>query len=77
MFKKTKFKALKKTVNITNGLIILFKETPADWKIVTKRQPDKTEAVALEFAWKAIKYVKSHGIIITNDHAIVHLIRNK
>ena len=22
----------------------------------------------LEFAWKAIKYVKSNGIIVTNDH---------
>ena len=26
---------------------------------------------ALEFAWKAIKYVKSNGIIVTNDHMIL------
>ena len=35
---------------------------------MTKRQPTETEATALEFAWKAIKYVKSNGIIVTNDH---------
>ena len=44
------------------------KESPADWQVVTKRQPTETEATALEFAWKAIKYVKSNGIIVTNDH---------
>ena len=44
------------------------KESPADWQVVTKRQPTKTESTALEFAWKAIKYVKSNGIIVTNDH---------
>ncbi len=32
-------------------------------RVVTqKRQPTETEATALEFAWKAIKYVKSNGI---------------
>ena len=36
--------------------------------MVTKRQPTETEAIAFEFAWKAIKYVKSNGIIVTNDH---------
>lgn len=44
------------------------KESLADWQVVTKRQPTGTEVTALEFAWKAIKYVKSNGIIITNDH---------
>lgn len=41
---------------------------PADWKIVTDRQPSEQERVALEFAWKSIKYVKSNGILISNDH---------
>ena len=44
------------------------KESPADWQVVTKRQPTDTEVTALEFAWKAVKYVKSNGIIVTNDH---------
>lgn len=46
----------------------MVKESPADWQVVTKRQPTETEATAFEFAWKAIKYVKSNGIIVTNDH---------
>ncbi|MGT2772402.1 bifunctional phosphoribosylaminoimidazolecarboxamide formyltransferase/IMP cyclohydrolase [Streptococcus marimammalium] len=45
----------------------VIKEDPASWKVVTKRQPSEQEKVALEFAWKAIKYVKSNGILISND----------
>ena len=57
---------------VVGGLLVqnqdVVKESPADWQVVTKRQPTETEATALEFAWKAIKYVKSNGIIVTNDH---------
>ena len=57
---------------VVGGLLVqnqdVIKESPADWQVVTKRQPTETEATALEFAWKAIKYVKSNGIIVTNDH---------
>ncbi|MGZ7227028.1 hypothetical protein ACXWO0_11230, partial [Streptococcus pyogenes] len=53
------------------GLLVqnqdVVEECPADWQVVTERQPDEQEARALEFAWRAIKYVKSNGIIITND----------
>ncbi|MBJ8326550.1 bifunctional phosphoribosylaminoimidazolecarboxamide formyltransferase/IMP cyclohydrolase [Streptococcus pacificus] len=45
----------------------VIKEDPTSWKVVTKRQPSEQEKVALEFAWKAIKYVKSNGILISND----------
>ena len=38
------------------------------WDIVTERQPSEKEVAALEFAWRSVKYVKSNGIIITNDH---------
>lgn len=55
---------------VVGGLLVqnqdVIKESPADWQVVTERQPEQ-EATALEFAWKAIKYVKSNGIIITND----------
>ncbi|MBP2624278.1 bifunctional phosphoribosylaminoimidazolecarboxamide formyltransferase/IMP cyclohydrolase [Streptococcus oricebi] len=44
------------------------KEDPADWQVVTDRQPSEQERIALEFAWKASKYVKSNGILIANDH---------
>ncbi len=57
---------------VVGGLLVqnqdVIKESPADWQVVTKRQPTETEATALEFAWKAIKYVKSNGIIVTNNH---------
>ena len=57
---------------VVGGLLVqnqdVVKESPADWEVVTKRQPTEKEAIALEFAWKAIKYVKSNGIIVTNDH---------
>ena len=56
---------------VVGGLLVqnqdVIKESPADWQVVTERQPSEQEATALEFAWKAIKYVKSNGIIITND----------
>ncbi|MGT2750576.1 bifunctional phosphoribosylaminoimidazolecarboxamide formyltransferase/IMP cyclohydrolase [Streptococcus orisasini] len=64
--------AEKEYTGVVGGLLVqnqdVVKENPADWKVVTKRQPDDRERVALEFAWKAIKYVKSNGIIVTNDH---------
>lgn len=57
---------------VVGGLLVqnqdVIVENPSDWTVVTKRQPSDQEKTALEFAWKAIKYVKSNGIIVTNDH---------
>ena len=62
----------KEYTGVVGGLLVqnqdVIEENPADWKVVTKRQPNDQEKTALEFAWKAIKYVKSNGIIVTNDH---------
>ena len=62
----------KEYTGVVGGLLVqnqdVIEENPVDWKVVTKRQPSETEKTALEFAWKAIKYVKSNGIIVTNDH---------
>ncbi len=44
----------------------MVKEKQLTGQVVTKRQPTETEAT-FEFAWKAIKYVKPNGIIVTND----------
>lgn len=56
---------------VVGGLLVqnqdVVKEVPSDWQVVTDRQPTEQEKVALEFAWKACKYVKSNGIIVTND----------
>lgn len=61
----------KEYTGVVGGLLVqnqdVVKENPADWKTVTKRQPNETEFTALEFAWKAIKYVKSNGILVAND----------
>jgi phosphoribosylaminoimidazolecarboxamide formyltransferase/IMP cyclohydrolase len=62
----------KEYTGVVGGLLVqnqdVIEENPADWKVVTKRQPTDQEKAALEFAWKSIKYVKSNGIIVTNDH---------
>lgn len=62
----------KEVTGVLGGLLVqnqdIIAENPADWRVVTKRQPTETERKALEFAWKSVKYVKSNGIIITNDH---------
>lgn len=57
---------------VVGGLLVqnqdVVKESPADWQVVTDRQPTEQEAIAMAFAWKAIKYVKSNGILVANDH---------
>lgn len=56
---------------VVGGLLVQNQDTtvenPTDWQIVTKRQPSDAEKAALEFAWKSLKYVKSNGILISND----------
>ncbi|MGN1396178.1 MAG: bifunctional phosphoribosylaminoimidazolecarboxamide formyltransferase/IMP cyclohydrolase, partial [Lactococcus garvieae] len=43
-------------------------EQPESWTVATQAQPNKEQWEALKFAWKAVKYVKSNGIIVTNEH---------
>ncbi len=38
-------------------------ETPADWKVVTRRRPEASEAEALAFAWTVARHVKSNAIV--------------
>ena len=65
----------KEVTGVLGGLLVqnqdIIEENPADWQVVTKRQPSEQERVALEFAWKSVKYVKSNGIIITNDRQVL------
>lgn len=62
----------KEVTGVLGGLLVQNQDTSVElqdaWEIVTKRQPTATEVKALEFAWASVKYVKSNGIIITNDH---------
>lgn len=61
----------KEYTGVVGGLLVqnqdVVEEHPADWQVVTERKPSEQEQTALEFAWKACKYVKSNGIIVTND----------
>ena len=42
-----------------------------DMQVVTKKQPTAEEMEQLKFAWKAVKYVKSNGIVLARDNATV------
>jgi phosphoribosylaminoimidazolecarboxamide formyltransferase/IMP cyclohydrolase len=56
---------------INGGLLVQDRDlgsiTAADLKIVTKRQPTKTEIQDLLFAWKVAKFVKSNAIVYCKD----------
>ena len=45
----------------------------SDWEIVTKTKPSKNEFTDLKFAWKAIKHVKSNGILLVKNQSIIGL----
>ncbi len=46
-------------------------ENPADFKVVSKRQPTDDEMEQLLFAWKVAKSVKSNAILLVKDFASV------
>lgn len=61
----------KEYTGVVGGILVqeqdTVREEPSAWQVVTDRQPSEQEKIALAFAWKACKYVKSNGIIVTND----------
>ncbi len=40
---------------------------PAQWQVVTERQPTPAQLEELVFAWKVCKHVKSNAIVVTNQ----------
>jgi phosphoribosylaminoimidazolecarboxamide formyltransferase/IMP cyclohydrolase len=42
---------------------------PAQWKVVTEKQPTSSQLEELLFAWKICKHVKSNAIVVTRDRA--------
>jgi phosphoribosylaminoimidazolecarboxamide formyltransferase/IMP cyclohydrolase len=44
---------------------------PAAARVVSRRQPSAAEWEQLEFAWLAVKHVKSNAIVVARDHAAV------
>lgn len=63
------------TVSVLGGLLVqeqdVVKEDPANWQVVTKRQPTEAELAAMAFAWKAVKHVKSNAVVLANEHQTV------
>ncbi len=59
-------------ISVLGGLLVqnqdIIEEDFEKWQCVTKRQPTPKELRALAFAWKAVKYVKSNAIVVSNDH---------
>ena len=47
------------------------KEDETSWKVVTKRQPSEEELHALRFAYRAVKHVKSNGIVIAKNQQTI------
>ena len=41
------------------------------WKVVTKRKPDKREMQDLRFAWLVAKHTKSNAIVLAKDQALL------
>ena len=56
--------------SISGGLLSQTPDTAgfdrASAKVVTQREPTESEWVALEFAWKVVKHVKSNAILYAN-----------
>ena len=46
-------------------------EDPAQWAVVTKRQPTEQERADLAYAWRVVKHVKSNAIVLVADQAMV------
>lgn len=60
---------------VCGGLLIqaadTIKSNPAEWKVVTKKQPTAAELAELQFGWQVVKYVKSNAIVLTKDGGTV------
>ena len=57
--------------NVSGGMLVQDADvrplTPADLKVVSKRQPTAEEMRAMLFAWKVCKHVKSNAIVYARD----------
>jgi len=60
---------------VDGGLLVQTRDVgaddPANWKVVTKRQPIQAERDALWFAWLVCKHVKSNAIVLARGTQVV------
>jgi phosphoribosylaminoimidazolecarboxamide formyltransferase/IMP cyclohydrolase len=61
--------------SIQGALLVQQPDVLADdfsgWRVVSDRQPTDTELTDLEFAWRAVRHVKSNAIVLAANRAIV------
>jgi phosphoribosylaminoimidazolecarboxamide formyltransferase/IMP cyclohydrolase len=43
----------------------------SEWKLVTGTEPSAAQRLDLEFAWAAVRHVKSNAIVLAKDRALV------
>lgn len=71
-FAKKDQAVLDEKTSVLGGLLIqnqdTIEEIAENWQVVTKRKPTEEELAALDFAWKAVKHVKSNAIVLSNNH---------
>jgi phosphoribosylaminoimidazolecarboxamide formyltransferase/IMP cyclohydrolase len=60
---------------IAGGLLVQTPEAGRDdlstWQAVSEREPDQRERDDLEFAWRAVRHVKSNAIVLARDRALI------
>ena len=61
--------------SVSGGLLVQEADAAAEeydtWQVATTVQPDEATLAELRFAWQACKHVKSNGIVLTRDGAVV------
>jgi phosphoribosylaminoimidazolecarboxamide formyltransferase/IMP cyclohydrolase len=59
--------------SVFGGLLVQDYDTGdiKEWKVVTERGPTPSETMALRFAWKVTKYVKSNALVYATANQIV------
>jgi phosphoribosylaminoimidazolecarboxamide formyltransferase/IMP cyclohydrolase len=60
---------------ITGGMLVQEEDfgtdNPSSWNCVTTRAPSEPEKRDLQFAWEAVRHVKSNAIVLAKDQAVV------
>jgi phosphoribosylaminoimidazolecarboxamide formyltransferase/IMP cyclohydrolase len=60
---------------IAGGLLVQTpdagRDDPSSWQVVSEREPDQRERDDLEFAWRAVRHVKSNAIVLVRDRALI------
>ncbi|WP_426709442.1 bifunctional phosphoribosylaminoimidazolecarboxamide formyltransferase/IMP cyclohydrolase [Cetobacterium sp. SF1] len=62
-------------VSVLDGVLVqdldITNETIKDYKLVTETEATEEDMKQLEFAWKAVKHIKSNGIVICKDYRTI------